>query len=66
MYVPWSKEDAINKLGPLLDAPHKDMGKISDWTSSTIDRCIDIMEGNSAEWARSTNRYRDKVAEEKY
>ena len=66
MYVPWSKEDAINKLGPLLDAPHKDMGKISDWTSLTINRYIDIMQGNDEEWNRDSNRYRDKVAEEKY
>jgi glycosyltransferase involved in cell wall biosynthesis len=62
MYVPWSKEDAINKLGPLLDAPHKDMGKISDWTSLTINRCIDIMQGNGEEWNRDSNRYRDEVA----
>ena len=66
MYVPWSKEDAINKLGPLLDAPHKDMGKISNWTSLTINRCIDIMQGNGEEWNRDSNRYRDKAAEEKY
>ena len=66
MYVPWSKEDAINKLGPLLDAPHKDMGKISDWTSLTINRCIDIMQGNGEEWNRDSNRYRDEVAKRKY
>ena len=66
MYVPWSKEDAINKLGPLLDAPHKDIGKISNWTSSTIDRYIDIMQGNGEEWNRDSNRYRDEVAKRKY
>ena len=66
MYVPWSVEDAMNKLGPLLDAPHKDLGKVSDWTSATIDRYIDIMQGNGEQWRRDTNRYRDYVAETKY
>jgi len=66
MYVPWSVEDAMNKLGTLLDAPHKDLGKISDWTSATIDRYIDIMQGNGEQWRRDSNRYRDYVAETKY
>jgi hypothetical protein len=66
MYVPWSIEDAMNKLKPLLDVPHKDLGKISDWTSATIDRYIDIMQGNGEQWRRDTNRYRDYVAETKY
>jgi hypothetical protein len=66
MYVPWSIEDAMNKLTPLLKAPHKDLGKISDWTSATIDRYIDIMQGNGEQWRRDTNRYRDYVAETKY
>ena len=66
MYVPWSKDDAINKLQKLLVQPHKDMGKISDWTSATIDRYVDIMMGNGEQWRRDTNRYRDYVAERKY
>ena len=66
MYVPWSVEDAMNKLTPLLDAPHKDLGKVSDWTSATIDRYIDIMQGNGEQWRRDDNRYRDHVASRKY
>jgi len=66
MYVPWSVQDAMNKLQPLLDAPHKDLGKISDWTSATIYRYIDIMQGNGEQWRRDSNRYRDYVAETKY
>ena len=66
MYVPWSIEDAMNKLQPLLDLPHKDLGKISDWTSATIERYIDIMQGNGEQWRRDSNRYRDYVAETKY
>jgi hypothetical protein len=66
MYVPWSKEDAMNKLYALLKAPHMDIGKISDWTDATIDRYIDIMQGNGEQWRRDTNRYRDHVSERKY
>ena len=66
LYVPWSVEDAMKKLEPLLDAPHKDIGKISDWTTATIDRYIDIMAGDGEQWRRDSNRYRDYVAETKY
>jgi hypothetical protein len=66
MYIPWSVQDAMDKLQPLLMAPHKDLGKISDWTSATIDRYIDIMQGNGEQWRRDSNRYRDYVAETKY
>jgi hypothetical protein len=66
MYVPWSVHDAMNKLQPLLLSAHKDLGKISDWTSATIDRYIDIMQGNGEQWRRDSNRYRDYVAETKY
>jgi len=66
MYIPWSITDAFNKLVPLMEKPHRDLGKISDWTSATIGRYIDIMEGNGEQWRRDTNRYRDYVAERKY
>ena len=66
LYVPWSKEDAIDKLDNLLQAPYKDIGKISDWTSSTISRYISIMQGTGEEWNRNNNRYRDEVAIRKY
>lgn len=66
LYVPWSIDDAQEKLVKLLEAPSPNMGKISDWTSATIDRYIDIMQGNGEEWARNDNRYRDSVAERKY
>jgi hypothetical protein len=66
LYVPWSKEDAVNKLYALLKSPHMDIGKISDWTDSTIDRYIDIMQGNGEQWRRDDNRYRDHVASRKY
>jgi hypothetical protein len=66
LYVPWSLVDAKNKLKNLILEPSKDIGKISDWTSSTIDRYIDIMSGNGEQWRRDDNRYRDHVAKEKY
>jgi hypothetical protein len=66
MYVPWSKEDAMSKLYNLIYAQHNDIGKISDWTDATIDRYIDIMQGNGEQWRRDSNRYRDHVAEKKY
>ena len=66
MYIPWSKEDAMNKLYNLLHKPHSDIGKISDWTSATIDRYVDIMQGNGEQWRRDDKRYRDYVAQEKY
>jgi glycosyltransferase involved in cell wall biosynthesis len=66
MYVPWSMQDACDKLIPLLDSPHAKIGEISDWTDKTVDRYIDIMQGNGEQWARNDSRYRDHVAESKY
>jgi hypothetical protein len=66
LYIPWSLEDAMNKLTPLLEAPHNNIGKISDWNDGTIDRIVDIMQGTGEQWNRAGNRYRDHVAEAKY
>ncbi len=66
LYMPWSKRDAIDKIKMSLHKPHGNQGKISDWNDGTIDRMIDIMQGNGEEWLRSGNRYRDYVAESKY
>lgn len=68
LYVPWSIDDAENKLTNLLNAPHHNMGLISDWNDGTIDRIVDIMlrlpEGDALR--RDGIRYRDHVAESKY
>jgi len=66
LYIPWSLEDASNKLINLLEVPHPNQGKISNWTDSTVDRIVDILEGNGEQWNRAGNRYRDHVAEAKY
>jgi hypothetical protein len=77
LYVPWSIDDAYHKMQNLLREPHHNMGLISDWNNSTVDRIVDIMQtaGTVAEggmgckatpWNRSGNRYRDHVAHAKY
>jgi hypothetical protein len=66
LYVPWSIDDAYMKLRNLLKQPHHNMGLISDWNDSTIDRVVDIMQGNGEQWNRSGNRYRDHVPHDKY
>jgi hypothetical protein len=66
LYVPWSKEDAINKLDHLLQYPHANMGEISDWTDGCIDRTLDIIEGHGEKWARNKTDYRKYTNEKKY
>jgi len=66
LYVPWSQEDAINKLHILLKKPHKNIGKISKWTDGTIDRILDIMSGNGEQYRRKSNDYRKYTIETKY
>jgi glycosyltransferase involved in cell wall biosynthesis len=66
LYVPWSMDDACQKLDKLLVAPRKNMGKLSEWTSGTIDRCIDIMFAENSHWYRGGKDYRNYVPESKY
>jgi hypothetical protein len=66
LYVPWSIDDAYHKMQNMLHKPHHNMGLISDWNNSTIDRVIDIMQGQGEQWNRAGNRYRDHTAHEKY
>lgn len=66
LYVPWSVDDAVDKLFMLLNHPHKNMGKISSWADGTIGRCIDIMEGNGEQWDRSGQDYRSYVRTSKF
>jgi hypothetical protein len=66
LYVPWSIDDAINKLNLLLLAPHKNMGAISSWTSGTVDRICDIIEGNGEQWLRMSTDYRRHTHEPKF
>ena len=66
LYVPWSIEDAMDKLEALLDTPHPNMGKISDRNDSTIDRICDILEGKGEDMLRMTTDYRKHTRESKY
>ena len=66
LYIPWSIDDAINKLDNLLKKPHPNMGKISDWTDGTIDRICDILEGKGEQWRRDSVDYRKHTREAKY
>ena len=66
LYVPWSIDDAYHKMQNLLREPHHNMGLISDWNNSTVDRVIDIITGTGEQWNRAGNRYRDHVAQDKY
>ena len=66
LYIPWSIEDAIDKLEKLLKKPHVNMGKISDYTNKTIDRICDIIEGKGSQFDRSMVNYRQYLRENKY
>ena len=66
LYVPWSLDDAIRKLMPLLKSPHVNMGNISSWTDGTVDRICDIIEGKGEQWLRMGTDYRKHTRESKY
>jgi hypothetical protein len=66
LYVPWSIDDAIDKLEALLVFPHPRIGEISDYNNGTIDRICDILEGNGQSMLRMSTDYRKHTRESKY
>jgi len=67
MYIPWSVEDAAERLEKMFVSPASyKTGAASDWQNGTIDRTLDVFEGKGEEWARNTNDYRKHVATAKY
>jgi len=66
LYVPWSIDDALDKLERLLERPSPNMGRISDWTNGTVDRICDIIEGRGEQWLRMSTDYRKHTHESKY
>jgi hypothetical protein len=66
LYVPWSIDDAYHKLENLLTTPHHNMGLISDWTNGTVDRIVDILQGQGEQWLRMTTDYRKHTHESKF
>ena len=66
LYIPWSIDDAMDKLDALLDTPHARMGRISDYNDGTIDRIVDILEGSGEDMLRMSTDYRKHTRERKY
>lgn len=66
LYVPWSLEDALQKLNNLLSAQHPNVGKISDHTDGTVDRICDILEGKGEHLLRMSPDYRNHSRESKF
>ena len=66
LYIPWSIDDALDKLEKLLKKPHEKMGQISDYNNGTIDRIIDILEGGGDKYLRMSTDYRKYTREGKY
>jgi hypothetical protein len=66
LYVPWSIGDAMDKLEALLDQPHPAMGAISDYNNGTINRIIDILQGDGEDLLRMSTDYRKHTREYKY
>ena len=66
MYVPWSIDDALDKLEKLLKKPSESMGAISDYNNGTIDRIVDILEGGGQSMLRMSTDYRKHTRESKY
>jgi hypothetical protein len=66
LYVPWSQDDALNKINYWVFNEHPRIGQISDWTDGTIDRICDILEGKGEQWLRMSTDYRKHTRESKY
>lgn len=67
MYIPWSVEDAAERLEKMFVSPATyTTGAVSDWQNGTIDRTLDVFEGKGEEWSRNTNDYRKHVATAKF
>jgi hypothetical protein len=66
LYVPWSIDDAITKLHPLLRDPHYNQGAIAKHNDGTIDRICDILEGKGEQYLRMSTDYRKHTREAKY
>lgn len=67
MYIPWSTDDAAERLEKMFANPVQyETGAVSDWQNGTIDRTIDILQGDGEKWLRNTNDYRKHIANAKY
>lgn len=67
MYIPWSIDDAAEKLEKMFFNPASyKTGFASDWQNGTIDRTLDVFEGKGESLSRNTLDYRKHVSMPKY
>ena len=66
LYVPWSAQDALAKIKLALLQPDPAQGEISAWTTGTVGRYVDIMQGNGEQWRRDSVDYRQHTRTRKY
>ena len=74
LYIPWSLQDAYEKLQSMLDDIKYDgftnnrynLGKISSYQDGTIDRTLDCMMGVGDHLYRDDKSYRKHIAKSKY
>lgn len=66
LYIPWSIDDAIEKMHKLLTVQHPNVGKISNHTDGTVDRICDILEGKGQHLLRIKQDYRKHTREDKF
>lgn len=71
MYTPWSIDDAVAKLGKMLmaidarDTSGSVSGEVVNYHDRTIDRTLDVFEGNGEVWGRNDLNYRLHVNTDK-
>lgn len=58
LYVPWSVEDAAQKVISNLDKPHRKQGEIALWNDQTIDRYLDLIYNDETKYERDSYDYR--------
>lgn len=67
MYIPWSVDDAVNKLVALvnLQTPQTSIGEVSDYQDKSIERTIGVLRG-SDNYLRAGPHYRSFVTRKNY
>lgn len=58
LYVPWSVDDAVEKVLRALEAPQENVGELSKHTSATMERILSIIYGDPLELNRNSVTYR--------
>lgn len=67
MYIPWSLDDAVDKLSGIFNNPDAlNPLPLANYANKAIDRTLDIFEGNGEQWSRNTLDYRKYLTIPKY